>query len=631
MKYKHIIFHLIPILSLTLLISVTTVIFVNAQPVILLDEYGEPVPTRHNNEIIPKKVMYFNDTLSNTYNGTLIDESIEESYVSRPIPVVDTNYSLPTDEIVIPNGTVLDKSKTLLANVTSFLDCKACYKKFVLINATLLNNSDSNSASFLEGVTNTSMYQNTTIPIVLTNEGSIPIVNSSDGTPVNMTEIPNPLKENSYDISADKIEFSSLNSTYKSLVAEPSIAKKNNTLIFINNYYLARSLDNGDTWSLLDMRNDPDIDICCDNRIIYDKDHDIFVWYAQGTENETQNNNVNRLGVSKDGLYWIMYYFDQQDIWPSRTSFVFDFPHLVAGNKYLYLFTSVVQKKTDNIHQIVIRIPLDQLSKCDPRSINTVDLKECKFSYDYYLSKKKFNFTPIYNVDDSLYWATFLTNNFMRIYQWDENSTSIGDIQIYNRAIPTFSVLTKNNTVCDPQKEGFETNWCLRTDSRILTGWKHDNQLGFFWNADSKERNVYGDKFQFPYIDGVTFKIENDTLKKIGRPYIYNNGTPFLYPAVSVNSNGEIGLLAYYGEDVLKPSIIFGTSKNISTNMPWDIQVIKKSTDIPRTDVEDKDILAWGDFITLQSVGDSWYGTAVVVEGGNTSEFVQPYYIQIKK
>ncbi len=631
MNNKHIIMHVIPILCFIFLISIANVVFTNARPVILLDEYGEGVPARHNNEIIPKKVMFFNDTISNIYNGTAIDESIEESYVSRTIPLVDTNYSLPSDEIIIPNGTILDKSNNLLANATSFLDCKTCYKTYVLFNSTQLNDIDLNSTDLLEGLRNTHLSENVTIPIAFTREGSFDIINPSDPTAINMTDIPRSSEQNSYNISNKKIEFSSLNSTYKSLVAEPSIAKKNDTLIFVNNYYFARSLDNGDTWSLLDMQNDPEIDICCDNRVIYDEDYDIFVWYAQGTENETLGNNVNRLGVSKDGLYWIMYYFDQQDIWPSMTSFVFDFPHLVAGNDYLYLFTSVVQKRTDNIHQIVIRIPLSQLSRCDPSSINTVDLNVCKFSYDYYLSKKKFNFAPIYNVEDSLYWATFLTNNFMRIYQWDENSTSIGDIEIYNRAIPAFSYLTKNNTVCDPHKEGFETNWCLRTDSRILTGWKHNDQLGFFWNADSKGHNVYGDKFQFPYIDSVTFKIENDTLKKFGRPYIYNNGTPFLYPAVSVNSNGEIGLMAYYGEDVLKPSIIFGTTKNISTNMPWDIQVIKKSTDIPRTDVADKDILAWGDFITLQSVGDSWYGTAVVVEGGNTSEYVQPYYIQIKK
>ena len=88
--------------------------------------------------------------------------------------------------------------------------------------------------------------------------------------------------------------------------------------------------------------------------------------------------------------------------------------------------------------------------------------------------------------------------------------------------------------------------------------------MGFFWNADSKGENELGKKFPFPYIDGATFLIEEDSLKTLGRPYIYNSGTSFLYPAVNVNSNGEIGLLAYYGDEVLKPSIIFGTTKNIS-------------------------------------------------------------------
>jgi hypothetical protein len=48
-------------------------------------------------------------------------------------------------------------------------------------------------------------------------------------------------------------------------------------------------------------------------------------------------------------------------------------------------------------------------------------------------------------------------------------------------------------------------------------------------------------------------------------------------------------------------------------------------------DISADDILAWGDFITLQPEENSWYGTAIVMEGGNTTESVQPYYIKIQK
>lgn len=631
MRFNYLLLQIIPTSVLMIIFIFSSVNNLAAQPVVTVDEQYEGLLSYDKHTIIPKKVLIFNDVSSNNFNGTKIEKSIEETYESRPIPVVDKNYSLPVKDIIIPNGTVLDKSDNFIKHVKSFIDCKTCYKTYSLLNKNQLNVNTSHPINILDRSRSSNSNENITIPIMFTNKGFIETLSNISTGFSNMTSIPEVLSQSQFNISAKPIKFTSVNNTFKSLVAEPTIAKKNNTLIFINNYFFARSINDGKTWSLLNMLNDPDIDICCDNRVIYDKNHKIFVWYAQGTENETQGYNTNRIGVSKDGYSWIMYYFKSQDIWPSRTSFVFDFPHLVAGDKYLYLFTSLVQKRTENIHQIVIRIPLEELSRCDPKTNETLKLETCKVSFDFYLSHNKLNYSPIYNVKDSVYWATFLTNNLMRVYHWNENSTSFTDVRPVNIEIPPFSMLHKNNTSCDPQKDKFQTNWCLRTDSRILTGWKNGNLLGFLWDADSKGENVYRKKFQFPYIEATTLEIKNGNLERIGRPYVYNNGTPFLYPAVSVNSNGQIGLLAYYGDEVLKPSIIFGMSSNMTQNLPWNIQVVKKSTDIPRTGNDDKDILAWGDFITLQSEGDSWYGTAFVVEGGNTSDYVQPYYIKIKK
>ena len=128
----------------------------------------------------------------------------------------------------------------------------------------------------------------------------------------------------------------------KSLVAEPTVAKKKNLLLFLSNHYMMRSTDNGDNWSLLDMRSDSLIDICCDNRIVYDEKHQIFIWYAQGEEENKVN--TGRIAVSKDGIYWLMYYFEPSDIANYLPKRWFDFPHLVVGDKYLYLFTTVVHK-----------------------------------------------------------------------------------------------------------------------------------------------------------------------------------------------------------------------------------------------------------------------------------------------
>lgn len=580
------------------------------------------------NKIIPKNVLVFNENLTSLNNKTEIEEAIEKSYASEDIIISNKNYSPPQSDTLIPNATILNQNKLEQLNNTSFLNCKNCYLTYAEADKVILQPFDFSS----ENSTLSNTNSNTTIPVIKTNVGYINatiIPESAEGY-INATIIPKPDHKDLYNVTLKKIEMKSNGEIIKTLVAEPTIAKKNNTLIFVNNYYLARSMDDGDTWTLLTLNNDKEnIDICCDNRIIYDNKHDIFIWYAQGEIDESTNTNINRIGVSKDGISWLMYYFEPSDIRPLLSKSSFDFPHLVAGNNYLYLLTAVTSPAY--LHGIVFKIPLDELNKCDPSTIDIDKLAECSITFDYYFSLKKLNFAPIYNANNTLYWATHITNEKIRIYQWDENSSSYKDVKYNDVSIAPFSVLRKNNTACDPSNTDYQTNWCLRTDSRILTGWKNDNLLGFFWNADYKANNVYNKTFHFPYIEGATFKITSEGLEYVGRPYIYNTGTVFLYPSVAVSSNGEIGLLAYYGEEILKPSIIFGTTNNISKNMPWNIEIIKKSSDIPSVYFKKNDTKAWGDFITLQPDGEEWYGTAFVLEGGNTEDHIQPYYMKIKK
>jgi hypothetical protein len=95
-------------------------------------------------------------------------------------------------------------------------------------------------------------------------------------------------------------------------------------------------------------------------------------------------------------------------------------------------------------------------------------------------------------------------------------------------------------------------------------------------------------------------------------------------------------MLAFYGEAILKPSFIFGTTKNISTNFHWDIEIIKQSDRIPlvhyrSNDTNRTNVLSWGDYVTLNSEGSRWYGTAFVLEGGEGEDFIQPYYFLVEK
>lgn len=547
--------------------------------------------------IIPQKIIRFDDAEDiRKANITEKDEALENSYPSEIVFIENQNYVNPTQATVIPEGKILDANETSNLTNLSLFACNSCYvtyrpKDELASNETMISElSDINMAS------------NETIPVDQTS--------------------------NIYNVQMQKIDIQNENIS-KTLVSEPTIAKHGQTLIFLNNYYGARSTDNGKSWKLFNMDADKNMEICCDQRLLYDKKHNIFVWYAQGEINNFTNINKNRIGISRDGYTWIMYYFEPKDIRPELKNTFFDFPYLVAGNDYLYLLTTVGSK--NHLHGIVLRIALNGLSSCDPTSISADELRNCGAKFDYYYSLKKPNFAPIVPVDDTFYWAAHISNNKVRLYEWNENST-FEHIKNYTISIPSWATLRKNNSACNPADQILEENWCLRTDSRILTGWKSGNNLGFFWNANYNSTTQTNKIFQFPYINGATFEIGTEGLRYKGRPYIYNSGTTFLYPAVTVNSNGEVGMLAYYGEEVLKPSIIFGTTEHIDKNFPWDIQVLKKSSHVPRVYYDEKrDIKSWGDFTTLYSDGTSWYGTAFVLEGGNSNQNIQPYYIVIDK
>ena len=616
------------IIALSIIFAILLSIHQNDQLLFAQFEDFDGIWPGDPNKLTPTNIIVFNENLTTLDNKTEIEEAIEKSYISEDIIISNKSYAAPQSDTLVPNATILNQEKFEQLSNISFLDCKNCYLTYKETDKVILHPANMNTQHSLRS----SDYSNVTIPLIETDIGYInatDIPEAAEGY-INATFISDTEDKKLYNVTLKKIEMENRGEIIKTLVAEPTIAKKNDTLIFVNNYYMARSLDDGESWTLLTLNNDMEnIDICCDNRIIYDNNHEIFIWYAQGEMDDSTNTNINRIGVSKDGITWLMYYFKPSDIRPFLNKSSFDFPHLVAGNNYLYLLTAVTSPSY--LHGIVIKIPFSDLIKCDPSKVNIDKLSDCNITFEYYFSLKKLNFAPIYNPDDVLYWATHITNDKIRIYNWSENSTSYKDVKFRDISIAPFSILRKNNTACDPANTDYRTNWCLRTDSRILTGWKNGDLLGFFWNADYKANNVYNKTFHFPYIEGATLKMTSEGFEYVGRPYLYNTGTVFLYPSVAVNSKGEIGLLSYFGEEILKPSIIFGTTNNISTNIPWNVEILKKSTDIPSVYFNKNDTKAWGDFITLQPDGEGWYGTAFVLEGGNTEEHIQPYYIKIKK
>src|SRR5215203_5960358 len=350
--------------------------------------------------------------------------------------------------------------------------------------------------------------------------------------------------------------------------------------------------------------------------------------------------------ISNDAITWTMF-----DVIPSSVddSFVnteFDFPELATTDNYLYVTTNAfdLEEEEEDMTAVIMRISLDSVV-----DRGTIELES-------YWSPETHTFTPVQGAKDKMYWATHLTNDMMRIYEWSDQQPSTS-IQTYDREIDPWFILEEGVGKCAPVTsifEGFilEGNWCERADSRITSGWISGTQIGFFWNADAGSRTALGATFPWPYINAAIFDISNNNMSYVGRPYIWHNDFPWLYVSAAVNENGEVGVVAYYGQPgtVNIPGVAFGARNQLDKAEAWNMTSLAISSSPPEAsedceldggvvDEEECELpylltwgYDWGDYITLRSregPGSDWDAAAYVLEEDGDSDIVMPYYFRI--
>jgi hypothetical protein len=421
---------------------------------------------------------------------------------------------------------------------------------------------------------------------------------------------------------------------------EPSVAARGDLVFYTGNVYAARSTDGGKHWQHIYVAADWDFDTCCDQDVIYDPGHDLFIWYRQGkVDPDTQENKV-RIGVSNDTITWTMYDITPSTINPSYKGHKFDYPSLAVGQNYVYVTTDKMHQEKIGVDSIpitrttaiVLRLSLDDMQNAEAAR------------YSYYASLNKFTFTPVQGTLKKMYWATHVSNEKMRIYEWDEN-LPWNKIKIFDVNIPPFNQLGIGDAKCGEKRHELAPrngNWCGQADSRISSGWYIDGLIGFFWNADAGGSSYRGATFPWPYVDAAVFDTKHN-MSYTGRPYLWNFKYPYLYANASPNSKGELGVIAYYGNGKdIPPSLAFGVrdKNDINANLPWNMIKIKGGTHSPFPKIGDlgpdgmrQFSYEWGDYIRVRAhfaPDAGWDASGYVLEGGETKEYVKPYYFKIE-
>jgi hypothetical protein len=422
---------------------------------------------------------------------------------------------------------------------------------------------------------------------------------------------------------------------------EPTVASNSSFIFYTGNHFASQSLDGGQQWNFID----PNVGFpfCCDQRVIYDPTHKLYIWYIQGEDDDRRDDdksNYVRLAVSKNLSNWTLYDFKAKNIDDRKLQNIrMDYPHLRTDDNYLYFTTNVFNMNPDNVTKLskgslILRFDLAELSQ----------FKGSKPVYFH--DEEARTITPVKGAKSELYFATFPIINqtttipddkkVIRLYQTNQSSiVKVQDIEVHG-----FKKLYRHGSDCNNATK--KDWWCGSIDSRIMTGWLDNDRIGLLWHAN-KVVDKNNTKVNVPYIDGVILDLKNK-MKEIERPYISNSNYAWAFPDVAFNGNGELGIVAFYGNKSTPVNLAFGVYSDPSAS--WKMMSLLNSTYIlnePAFDPNfnkcfmdsqrgDPTLNQWGDYITINKYYENnslWEIAGYIIHGPDFRD-AKPYYLLVK-
>lgn len=402
------------------------------------------------------------------------------------------------------------------------------------------------------------------------------------------------------------------------IIDEPAVANDRQLVFYTGNHYVAKSVNGGSSWSYINQKSDMP-DYCCDQDIVFDPVNHIFIWDRMG-QPDTNGENRLRIGVSHDAITWFFYDIRPRLLESSWEHLNFDYPQVALSNHYLFL-TSDIYGRTPNSNcsdpsqqcysdpqdTIVIRAELNSLST----GLST------RFAF-FVGGSKDLSFFPVQGATDTMYWGSQVSNNHMKVYSWNDASNII--ISNYHHIIAWTDLPDDRHMSCSGPDNN---NWCYNSYPTTITGgFLYNGKVGFFWNVPA------GNGFRHPYIYAAIFDSRTSDLRYIGRQYIYSPNYAWEYGYGSPSNNG-LGIVANYGGGSFYPSVAAGIFDDITSIHSRQMHSIVVGTDGPAPAPDGSN--GWGDYIRVRPFSGIvssglWVASGFTLQGGKTSEFVQPNY-----
>lgn len=384
-----------------------------------------------------------------------------------------------------------------------------------------------------------------------------------------------------------------------STVGEPNVANSRGRIFYSGNWYAAKSLDKGGTWTAISPFTAlPEVDggFCCDQTLIYERSRDILVWILQYIEQGGKNTlriAINA-GATLEDDSWYWWDFSPEGVNAEWAGEWFDYNHVATSDNYLYVGTNVFTSIADHFTRAVMfRLPLDALANAS------------QLDYSYFSTPDNFSLRCVQGAGDVMYFASHNSDSQLRVFSWPENAdeVSFDDVDITRWTRGSYVARGPDNR-----------NWLSRCDPRITGGAFSNGAITFAWTVNALDNRP------LPHVRVV--QIDAASMSVINEPDIWNEEYAFAYPALSPNRRGVVGISLFRGGGDIHPGHVVGVRDE--DGGLWDLKATRNGTDGPADG-------KWGDYVGIVPFSDSgftWFSSGFTLQGGGSRSNIEPRVVQ---
>jgi hypothetical protein len=323
-------------------------------------------------------------------------------------------------------------------------------------------------------------------------------------------------------------------------VSEPTGANDGNVILAMGNTWAQLSNDNGLTWpSSLIMNpgaNPPNDDkVCCD-QVTYSVDrgdHTMTFWLLQndcggvkcGGDNPRHQNALTlRMFPNQTSLLSAAPcdFTLHPSLFGLKKDF-FDFDKVSSTDKFLYISSDIHTLKHHSDGVGIIRFSLDDL-----------DNGNCKVDSTFWRVRGQDSLAPVEHAGSTMFFASHVHDvaqgDQLRIYKIPDSSTKLSHV---DRNVTNYAGNDRGKGSCKAHGD----DPCRRFNDNQTVGFRSSKSIGWLWTAPQDHN------FSFRQVRVAVFRTSDQKLVK--EDTIWNKKYAWTYPAVGVNSRGDLGVVVY--------------------------------------------------------------------------------------